>query len=177
MRTREFNEEVLFATDTIVSIDAKDIEDLKQKARHNKRRRIRLCVHKGHEENIHEMLIVHEEGCYVRPHKHINKIESFHIVEGTADIVLFDDDGKISDTIPMGHYGTGRKFFYRLPSSLYHTLSVESEFLIFHEITKGPYRPGDTVWAQWAPEESDKSAVSMYLKWITNYIEENSEHG
>ena len=177
MRTREFNEEVLFASDPIVRVGAKDIEDLKQKARRNPRRRIRICAHRDLSESIHEMLIVHEKSCYVQPHKHINKIESFHIIEGTVDIILFDEDGQINETIPMGNYATGRKFFYRLPPLRYHTLMIQSDVLVFHEITNGPFRPDDTVWAPWAPDETDENAVSQYLELITNYIEENCKYG
>ena len=93
MKATKFNEEVLFTADDVVKVDANDIEELKQKARLNPRRRIRICAHKNLEDNIHEMLIVHEKSCYVRPHKHINKTESFHIIDGSADIILFDEDG------------------------------------------------------------------------------------
>ena len=92
MKTTKFNEEVLFAADAIVQIDASDIEELKQKAKKNPRKRIRICVHKDKKDKIHEMLIVHEKSCYVRPHKHINKVESFHIIEGEVDILLFDEN-------------------------------------------------------------------------------------
>jgi cupin fold WbuC family metalloprotein len=173
VRIRKFNEEVLFATDTIVSVGAKDIEQLKHKAKRNKRRRIRLCAHSSHEDYIHEMLIVHEKGCYVQPHKHINKTESFHIIEGMVDIVHFDNDGWINEIISMGDCGSGRKFFYRLPASIYHTLLIKSDVLVFHEITNGPFRPSETVWARWAPEETNEKAVSRYLEKIENYIDGN----
>ena len=123
------------------------------------------------------MLIVHEKDCYVRPHMHVNKTESFHIIEGTVDIIIFDEDGQIKDIIPMGDYGTGRKFFYRLPHSCYHTLLIQSEVLVFHEITNGPFRPDDTVWALWAPEETDENAVSQYMEWIANHLNENCNYG
>ena len=80
MKYTKFNDEVLYSTENIVKVDALDINELKQKARLNHRKRIRLCAHKSVDENIHEMLIVHEKSCYVRPHKHINKVESFHII-------------------------------------------------------------------------------------------------
>ena len=80
LKTTKFNDEVLFAIDTIVKIDKKAIIGLKQMAKLNKRRRFRLCAHKDIEDSIHEMLIVHEKDCYVRPHMHVNKTESFHII-------------------------------------------------------------------------------------------------
>jgi len=163
MKTIEFNEEVLFATEFIVQIDASDIEDLKQKAKQNPRKRIRICAHKDIKDHLHEMLIVHEKSCYVRPHKHTNMTESFHIIEGKADIILFHEDGTIDQTISMGDIASGLKFFYRLPPSCYHTLLIHSDVVVFHEITNGPYRPEGTIWASWSPEETDLDAVSQYM--------------
>ena len=173
MRTTKFNEEVLFTADDIVKVDANDIEELKQKARFNPRRRVRLCAHEDLDDSIHEMLIVHEKSCYVRPHKHINKVESFHIIEGEVDILLFDENGRINNLIPMGDFASERIFFYRLPPSYFHTLVINSEVLVFHEITNGPFNPDDTVWADWAPEETVKDKVSEYKAFLENSIVEN----
>jgi cupin fold WbuC family metalloprotein len=174
MKTTIINEEVLFAYDEIVQIDTSDIEELKQKAKKNPRKRIRICAHKGSKDTIHEMLIVHDKSCYVRPHKHINKTESFHIIEGEADILLFDEKGHIDQTIPMGSYNSGRTFFYRLPPSCYHTLLIHSDVLVFHEITNGPFRVEDTIWASWSPEEADLDAVSRYMAMLAR-VNKNHE--
>jgi len=163
MKTTSLNEEVLYGTDDVIRVDASDIRELKRMARHNARKRIRICAHRNISEGIHEMLIVHEKSCYVQPHKHIDKIESFHIIEGSADIILFDEDGRINQLIRMGDYATGRKFFYRLPPSRYHTLVILSEVLVFHEITNGPFRPEDTVWAPWSPRETEEDEVPKYI--------------
>jgi len=164
MKTTKFNDEVLFATDAIVQIDASDIEELKQKAKKNPRKRIRICVHKDKKDQIHEMLIVHEKSCYVRPHKHFNKTESFHIIEGKADIILFHEDGTIDQIISMGDIASGLKFFYRLPPSNYHTLLIHTDVLVFHETTNGPFRTEDTILAPWSPPVNDLNAVSRYME-------------
>ena len=172
MKYTKFNEEVLYSTENIVKVDALDINELKQKARLNHRKRIRLCAHKSVDENIHEMFIIHEKSCYVRPHKHIDKVESFHIIEGKVDILLFDENGRINNLIPMGDYASGRKFFYRLPPSHFHTLIIRSEVLVFHEITNGPFNPDDTVWADWAPVETEEYKVVEYRAFLKNAIKE-----
>jgi len=177
MNTISFNEEVLYAVDDVVQVDASDIDKLKQKAGRNPRRRVRICAHKDVSESLHEMLIVHEKSCYVRPHKHVNKIESFHIIEGSADIILFDEDGRVNQSIRMGDYATGRKFFYRLPASRYHTLLIHSEVFVFHEITNGPFRPDDTVWAPWAPPETEEDETSQYMAALVNTIRGNGRNG
>jgi len=171
MKTLKFNEEVLYASDAIVQIDAADILELKQKAKQNSRKRIRICIHKNTKDDIHEMLIVHEKNCYVRPHKHINKIETFHIIEGNADVILFDEKGGVDQIIQMGSYNSGFKFFYRLPPSRYHTLLIRSEVLVFHEITNGPFRPEETHFASWSPEENNLDEVSEYMTMLKSNTE------
>jgi cupin fold WbuC family metalloprotein len=170
MKTTIFNNEVLYAEDSIVQIDSLDIAELKFKAKQNPRKRIRVCTHKDIEENIHEMLIVHEKSCYVRPHKHTDKTESFHIIEGKADVILFHEDGSIDQLIHMGEFSTGLKFYYRLPPFRFHTLLIHSDVLVFHEITSGPFRLEDTIFAPWSPEEIDEHNVSKYMAKIKGYI-------
>jgi len=164
MKTTKFNDEVLFVVDDIVQLDVSDIEELKKKARQNPRKRIRICAHKDTKDHIHEMLIVHEKSCYVRPHKHANKTETFHIIEGKADIILFDEGGTIDESIAMGEIDSGLKFFYRLPPDRYHTMLIKSEVLVFHEITNGPFMAHETSMASWSPEETDLDAVKKYIE-------------
>src|SRR6476469_6082628 len=110
LRVRPFNDEVLYEEDRIVELDGQAIAELVKRADRNPRQRIRICSHPGVEDKLHEMLIVHARGTYVRPHKHLGKSESFHVVEGVVDVVLFDDQGGITKIIPMGDYRSGAKF-------------------------------------------------------------------
>ena len=170
MKTKVFNEEVLFTDVPIVKVDKQYINKLKEKSDMNIRKRIRLCTHRDIENRIHEMLIIHTKDTYVRPHKHINKIESFHIIEGTADVVIYSDNGAIADVITMGEYGTGRIFYYRLSDPLFHTLRIISDYLIFHEITNGPFRRFDTVFAPWAPQGTE-SGTNKFMDTLDREVE------
>jgi cupin fold WbuC family metalloprotein len=155
--------EVLYAEDPIVTVDAAAIEALKRGAMANPRRRIRLCAHRGVGDSLHEMLIVHTRDTYVRPHKHVDKCESFHVIEGDVDVVIFDDEGEVAEVIGMGSVHSGRRFFYRIADPLYHTLLIRSDVLVFHETTPGPFRREQTIFAPWAPEDGDAPAVSRFL--------------
>src|SRR5262249_21547916 len=112
MDARTLNQEVLVAQGPIVRVDRTDIEPLKIQAARNERRRMRLCAHEAPDDRLHEMLIVLRKAVYVRPHKHTNKTESFHIMEGRGDVVVFDEAGKITEVIRMGDYLSGRTFYY-----------------------------------------------------------------
>jgi len=155
--------EVRYATDDIVLVDAADVARLNEAAAQNPRRRIRLCAHLGVDDRLHEMIIVHTKGTYVRPHKHVGKSESFHVIDGEADVVVFDDDGGVREVIAMGAFASGRPFFYRIAAPLYHTLLIRSDVLVFHETTGGPFRRADTVFAPWAPEDHDAPQVRRFL--------------
>jgi cupin fold WbuC family metalloprotein len=163
MKTRAESAEVLYSLDRIVTVDAQMLEELKRDAAKNPRRRIRLCAHRSVDDRVHEMIIVHTKDTYVRPHRHTGKSESFHVIDGLVDVVVFDDTGGIADVIPMGPFSSGRTFFYRIADPLYHTLLIRSDVLVFHEATSGPFRREETSFAPWAPDESDPAAVASFL--------------
>lgn len=112
---------------------------------------------------LHEMLIVHHRDVYVRPHLHRGKGESFHVIEGEATVVLFDDRGAVEARISIGAAGSGRFFFYRIPEGVAHTFLIESEWLVFHETTSGPFDPSKTEFMPWAPDGSDADEARSYL--------------
>jgi len=163
LRILEWNEEVLFVEDRVIYLKSTDIQSLKNRAAGNARSRVRLCAHRDTKDAMHEMLIVHTRDCYVRPHKHLGKPESFHIVEGTADVVVFEDNGSLCQVIPMGDYASGRAFYYRISEPLYHTVLIRSAVLAFHEATTGPFNREDTIFAPWAPEEYDTAGYKAFM--------------
>lgn len=164
MKYRKLNDEVFYSDERIVKLGKSDIGYLKSKALENKRQRIRLCAHKDEADFVHEMLIVHRKGAYVRPHKHLNKSESFHIIEGKADILIFDEKGKIKQVIRMGDYLSGFCFYYRLREPFYHAPLINSDLIVFHEATKGPFIRDETVFAPWSPNSDDQEAVNRFMK-------------
>ena len=146
------NEEVLYTRENITQIALADIENLIIMARETKRKRIRICAHPSPDNPVHDMLIVHFYDTYVRPHRHLNKDETFHIIQGELKVVIFNDDGAIKDIVNMGEYGSGKTFFYRMSKSYYHTVIPISEIAVFHETTKGPFSLKDTKFPSWAPD-------------------------
>lgn len=164
MKTRVFTKEVFYADEPMVKIDRADIARLKDEMCNANKSRIRLCAHKDAEDAVHEMFIIHSKDAYVRPHKHKNKAESLYIMEGSADMVIFDEKGGIKDVIGMGDYQSGRRFYCRIKDPSYHTLLINSDCLIFHEVTKGPFVKSDTIFPVWAPEGDDKGACAEFQK-------------
>ncbi|WP_063995919.1 WbuC family cupin fold metalloprotein [Bradyrhizobium sp.] len=160
---RAQNPEVYYSDDAIVTANDATIAELKRIAAGNPRLRSRLCTHPDPSSGLHEMLIVHHREAYVRPHKHFGKPESFHLMEGTAQVVIFEDDGRIRDVLEMAPYGRGALCYYRMPEQLFHSILITSEWLVFHETTAGPFDPSRTAFPDWAPDGSDAAAVQNYV--------------
>jgi cupin fold WbuC family metalloprotein len=161
---RAESSEVFYAGGDVVTVDASNVAALVRDAERNARRRVRLCTHASVDDRVHEMFIVHERACYVRPHKHVGKSESFHVVEGAVDVVIFDDGGAVTGVIAMGDYRSGKPFFYRIAGPLYHTLLIRSDVLVFHETTAGPLRREETVFPAWAPSGERSGEPAAYLE-------------
>jgi len=163
---RAQNPEVYYSDDAIVTADDATIAELKRLAARNPRLRSRLCTHPDPSAGLHEMLIVHHREAYVRPHKHFSKPESFYVIEGTARVVIFDNDGQIRDVLDMAPYGQGKLCYYRMPDEVFHTILITSEWLVFHETTAGPFDPSRTAFPDWAPDGSDEAAAKSYMATI-----------
>ena len=155
--------EVLVAAGGVVRVRAADVAEVVARGTRSPRKRARLCAHPTPTDALHEMLICLARGTYVRPHRHAGKSESFHIIEGELDVVLFDDAGAVCEVIPMGPYPSGQAFFYRLMEPCFHTVLVKTPHALFHETTNGPFDPADTEFAEWAPPEGS-AAVDEFLE-------------
>ena len=131
-----------------------------------------LCAHKDINALVHEMLIIHARDAYVRPHKHIGKSESFHVVEGEADIIIFNQQGDIKEVVSMGDYSSGKNFYYRITDALYHTVMITSEILVFHESTNGPFVRSDTIFAPWSPEEDNHAMAKEFMNKLEKQTKE-----
>jgi len=164
MSYRKHNPEVVYTTDTLPLIGSNDVAFLKEEAAKNPRERMRICVHTGPEDVLHEMFILHKKGCYVRPHRHNSKAESLMVLEGEVDLFTFDDQGKILEVVPLASYGNSKPFFYRMQKPTYHSLLIKSENLVFLETTSGPFTAEGSTFPAWAPANDDLEGQKVFMK-------------
>lgn len=163
MKMRPENAEVFYPAEELVIVAGHEIDALKRAALASPKKRARICTHAEPTSDLHEMLIVLSRDTYVRPHKHLGKTESFSIIEGEAEVILFHDDGTIRQRIQMGTAGSQYSFYYRLSEPVFHMIVVRSEFLVVHEVTGGPFIREQTVFAEWSPEEGNTAGISAFL--------------
>ncbi|MBL4759666.1 MAG: WbuC family cupin fold metalloprotein [Mariprofundaceae bacterium] len=157
-RFEHVSEEIFYTQSDITVVSPNDIAALKDVARVNARNRVRICAHPDTDDALHEMIIVMMHGIYVPPHRHVDKSESFHIIEGQMKVVIFEDDGQVQKIIDLGDVASGRAVFYRLASPKYHLVIPETEFVVFHEVTNGPFKKVDFHSVPWAPDEEGSKA-------------------
>ncbi len=172
MRIRVQSDEVWYGEGPSVSVTAQELEALKAQAARNPRRRARLCAHATLEDAVHEMVVVHTRETYVRPHMHLGRGESFHVIEGVADAVGFDEDGRVTWALRLGVAGSGLPFFHRAGEPGFHTVLVRSAWFVFHETTRGPFRPEGSVFAPWAPEGPAGEEVQAYLAGLERAVDQ-----
>ena len=153
---------VFVAEGPLAVIGPAELATLRAAAKTSPKRRARINTHHDAEDPLHEMIIAIDASSYVRPHRHPGKSEAFHVIEGEADIVIFDDDGEIDQVIRLSAPDRGRPFYYRMSEPIFHTLIVRSDILIVHEITNGPFRPAATSFADFAPDDGDTAKVDAY---------------
>lgn len=163
-RLEKVNDEVYIASDQIVRLGGEEIAFLRRQALSNQRGRARICAHRTSDDPLHEMLIAISAASYIQPHKHTGKSESFHIVEGAVDVVVFDEAGGIVDVVELGDPTTGKNFYYRLTDSLFHTLLIHGDVLIMHEVTNGPFRRDEATFANFAPPEAATADAHQYKR-------------
>jgi len=155
-------EGVFVALSPISTVGPAEIAFVKAQARSVLRRRARLCLHRSSYDRLHDMVIALGHETYLRPHRHDDKSETFHVIEGNASVVIFDEQGDIERVIALG--GERGQRLYRMDEPHYHTLVIESETLVIHEVTNGPFSPGTTDYAKFAPAEDSHGAADAYLR-------------
>ncbi len=144
---------------SVVVFSRSQIADLKRRALEHPLKRARVNLHASLSDKVQEMVIAEHKSTYVRPHRHPGRLESFHVVEGELTVVMFDDAGNVTEAVGMG--GPGGALLYRQLESVWHTVLVESEFAVVHEVVEGPF-PYTTQWAEWAPNANDVDAARAY---------------
>lgn len=154
--------DVFIADQLFPSVGSQELEFLKSRVDESTRGRVRLCAHKSGDDKLHEMFIAFSERTYIRPSRHLGKDESLHVLEGAGDYVFFDDKGHVDDAISLGPYDSGFQFYCRIPESVNHALILDSEAMMVHETTSGPFDRADTIFAPWSPPENDPG-IPSYL--------------
>jgi cupin fold WbuC family metalloprotein len=132
------------------------------------RRRMNHNFHSGPADNPHRFLNVLLFGTYIRPHRHWDppKSETFLVLEGGADVLIFNDEGATTARHCLGSDSAegGRLWGIDIAPGVWHTILARTERVVSFEVKPGPWNPAsDKEFAPWAPAENDPSAAA-YLE-------------
>lgn len=142
-----------------VCVDTDLLDALKRQAQHISDKDIRLCLHSTPSDPFHDMIILTRKGRYQTPHKHSEKAESWHIIEGVMGVFIFDQSGQ---PIKSTRLTPDHNIIYRINPGLYHAVLPISDIVIFHESRPGPYSQNDSLSAPWAPGSKDSEGLAKF---------------
>lgn len=152
----------LFSDDSFSAIEESAILDLAEYARKSS---ARICLHPDGNSDLHNMVIAHPRGIYIRPHANPKKSKAYHAIEGAMRIIGIDNDGsKIFDVL----LGKENVSILRIQKGVFLLLLPITDVCVFHEIALGPFcREEDTVFADFAPDGSNEHEIKVFIKKYT----------
>lgn len=141
-------------------ISVTQLDDLARQAVLSPRGRAHLNVHDSPADLVQRFFVAVEPRSYVRPHRHHTRAELVTVLRGRFDLLIFDDNGALTDRHTAGE-GTGLLAF-ETPANTWHTLISAAPGSLFLEVKQGPYDPATAVeFAPWAPAEGAPEALAL----------------
>ena len=132
---------------SISVLDSELIDFIKIQAKKSNLKRARINFHHSNHDSLHEMIIAMTNETKVEPHRHPNKVESFHIIEGIVRIGFLDNKQKVENIIQLEK---DKYPFYRMNAELWHIVVPISELVVIHEVTNGPFIKGaSSIFPEW----------------------------
>ena len=123
------------------------ISELKNVARTSARARARLCLHPSPHDSHQEMLIVMAQSACETPQRRTIGFDTKIIMEGTATLRYFSDQGDLIRSTDLGGHGA---LYVHTSGPEFHSLSIRSPWFVFMEILQGPFDSATTEFAPWA---------------------------
>ncbi len=154
---KELAHNVFVHQESISILGSDMIEFIKRRARKTPLQRARINFHKADSDQLHEMVIAMTDKTLVAVHKHPNRVESFHMIEGIVRVGLLDNESVITRTIELDSETTR---YYRMSNPQWHIVVPISEIVVIHETTIGPFVKGESsIFPEWSLSDAGKKRV------------------
>lgn len=158
----------IFSKGDWVKVTNNQLNEIKDCAKTNERKRSRLCMHGSPENKLQDMFICRAKGDFEWPHKHETP-ESHLIIEGRELIVIFSDNGEMLDYFILDK--ESGILNYRVNTQVYHMTILLTDLAIDYEVKLGPYLKSDVVYAPWGPEGKSKEEADIFMKNLMEKID------
>jgi cupin fold WbuC family metalloprotein len=160
-----------FCKNEPVRINKKLIAELKKNASAFPDKNLRICLHDTPEALFQNMIILERKNAYYRPHKHLDKGESFHIIEGRMAVFVFNHKGEVVDSCILEPAGA---IVYKVAVNSFHAIMPLTDLIIYHEAKPGPFLgQRDSIFPEWSAEDSDEDGVDRYKQMLFSVLERN----
>ena len=118
---------------------------------------VRICLHTSKKDIHHDMVILQQRKNFYKPHKHLKKGETYHIIKGSMACILFNEKGKI-----MKFCKLTKNNIFRTPINKYHTMIPLTKFVIYHESKPGPFlKNRDSIFPKWIKKYDQKKNIAL----------------
>lgn len=143
-------ENTIFNADDIYVLDNERLAELKRIALAHPLRRSRVCLHHSRDSGVQEMVIVAHRDSLIEAHRHpANKPESYHILEGSMLVRIFDNDGGVLREIALNDHANPK--MYRIAGGIWHQPIPLTEWVVYHEVFTGPFlKETDVIYSNWS---------------------------
>ncbi len=107
----------------------------------------RVCLHANYKDPLQDMVLIQHSKNFYPPHKHANRYDTYHVLEGCLGVVIFDNNGKVTKI-----YKLKKNFFYKTPKNKYHLTLPLTTRVIYHEYRSGSFdRKTNCIFPSWTP--------------------------
>lgn len=159
LELRRESDEVYYVTSRFKAIGPDELVFLKERAAENPRLRCRLCLHPNPSDPLNQMVITFRGDTYFRPLRHLERPQSFHVIEGSMRLAFLDETGEVIDAVDLRPAGQGGPYIVRVEPRQWYAFILQDEWFVFHEIISGPMTSGEREFAPFAPEDDDPKAA------------------
>jgi hypothetical protein len=79
----------------------------------------------------------------------VRKDESLSVIHGEGHYVFFNEDGSLRENIKLSKFNidlnsSKESFFVRINRYIFHKIKVDTDYMLIHEATTGPFIKSDT---------------------------------
>ena len=94
---------------------------------------------------IQEMIIMLLKPQLIKPHRQEKTTVSYHVLEGLAELKIYDDNGKVESSWNLSSSKSGIQHI-RLEANQFRSIRSISNCFVYLEIANGPFDCKDTIW-------------------------------
>jgi cupin fold WbuC family metalloprotein len=131
-----------FPTEFPVELSKKLIDCLEKKSLEAKFN-TRVCLHKGPEAALHEMIICQRNDQAHPPKRHPARDKTFLVLRGALLVSIFNEIGEVTKTWTLEPESKNKIFSVRIPAGVFHCDFALTETAVHLETTQGPFSPQD----------------------------------